>query len=70
MTVKTIKIQDTGKGPKLVADDLQAVLRKIEECHQGSIAGYSISYQDTLGVWHQLSCDGKEAIVRETVSEQ
>jgi len=27
---KTIKIEDTGKGTKPVADDLEAVLRKIE----------------------------------------
>jgi hypothetical protein len=39
MTIKTIKIQDTGKGVKSVAEDLEAVLRKIEGWHQGSIAG-------------------------------
>jgi hypothetical protein len=70
ITVKTIKIQDTGKGLKSVADDLQAVLRKIEGWHQGSIAGYSISYRGTNEVWHQLSWDGKEATVREIASEQ
>jgi hypothetical protein len=30
MTPKTIEIQDTGKGKKSVADDLEAVLLKIE----------------------------------------
>jgi hypothetical protein len=35
---KTVKIQDTGKGKKSVAEDLEAVLRKIEYWHQGSIA--------------------------------
>ena len=39
MTIKTTKIQDTGKGVKSVAEDLEAVLRKIEGWHQGSIAG-------------------------------
>jgi hypothetical protein len=68
MTVKTKTIQDTGKGRKSVADDLQAVLRKIEEWHQGSIANFLISYWDTHGAWHQLSWDGKEATVRETAS--
>jgi hypothetical protein len=29
ITPKTIEIQDTGKGKKSVADDLEAVLRKI-----------------------------------------
>jgi hypothetical protein len=28
MTVKAIKIQDTGKGAKSVAEDLEAVLKK------------------------------------------
>lgn len=59
-----------GKGLKSVADDLQAVLRKIEGWHQGSIAGYSISYRDTHGALHQLSWDGKEATVKEIASEQ
>jgi hypothetical protein len=35
MTPATVKIQDTGKGKKSVADDLEAVLRKIEYWHQG-----------------------------------
>ena len=30
MTVKAIKIQDTGKGTKSVLEDLKAPLRKIE----------------------------------------
>ena len=46
MTVKAIKIQDTGKGKKSVAGDPGAVLRKIERWHQGSIAAYFISYRD------------------------
>jgi hypothetical protein len=61
ITVKTIKIEDTGKGARSVGDDLEAVLRKIEGWHQGSIAGFLISYRDTKGAWHQVSWDGKEA---------
>ena len=38
MTLNVIKIQDTGKGAKSVAEDLEAVLRKIEYWHQGSVA--------------------------------
>jgi hypothetical protein len=64
ITVKTITIQDTGKGKKSVADDLEAVLRKIEVWHQGSISGFVIRYRATNGAWHQLSWDGKEATVR------
>ena len=40
MDVKAIKIQDTGKGAKSMAEDLQAVLREIEGWHQGSITGF------------------------------
>jgi hypothetical protein len=65
MTVKEIKIHDTDKGLKSVADDLEAVLMKIEGWHQGSIAGFLISYRGTDGVWHQLSWDGKEATEKE-----
>jgi hypothetical protein len=52
MTLDIIKIQDTGKGRKSVADDLKTVLRKIEGWHQGLIAGYRISYRDTQGLEH------------------
>lgn len=61
MGPKTIKIEDTGKGTKPVADDLEAVLRKIEAWHQGSICGLLISYRHTNGLWHEISWDGKEA---------
>jgi hypothetical protein len=59
--VKTIKIEDTGKGLKSVADELEAVLKKIEEWHQGSISGFAIGYRDRDGAWHELSWDGKKA---------
>jgi hypothetical protein len=61
ITVKTIEIRDTGRGTEAVADDLEAVLRKIEGWHQGSISGFHISYRDIQGSWHQVSWDGKEA---------
>jgi hypothetical protein len=48
MVLNVVKIQDTENGKKSVADDLEAVLRKIENWHQGSIAGYGIIY---LAVW-------------------
>jgi hypothetical protein len=35
MVLDVVKIQDTGKGEKSVADDLEAVLKKIEDWHQG-----------------------------------
>ena len=46
-----------------MADGLEAVLRKIEDWHQGSIAGYRISFQDTEGHEHDVEWDGKEAQV-------
>lgn len=70
MNLNVVKIQDTGKGLKSVADDLEAVLGKIEGWHQGSIAGFVISYRDTHGFWHELSWDGKEATTREISSER
>ena len=69
MDVKTIKIEDTGKGTKSVADDLEAVLRKIEEWHQGSIAGYRTSFRDAEGSWHQIAWDGKKASEKEVSPE-
>ena len=64
-TVNTIEIQDTGKGKKAVADDLEAVLRKIEQWHQGSIARFRISYRSTQGTEHSVEWDGKMARVSE-----
>jgi hypothetical protein len=40
----TITITDTGKGKLSVANDIEAVLRKIEFWHQGSIASFKITY--------------------------
>jgi hypothetical protein len=61
MTPDAVKIQDSGKGKKSVADDLEAVLRKIEHWHQGSIARYRISYRSTQGTEHLVDWDGKTA---------
>ena len=58
-----VEIQDTGKGKKSVADDLKAVLRKIENWHQGSIARYHVSYWSTQGTEHLVEWDGKMARV-------
>jgi hypothetical protein len=63
MTVNAIKIQDTGKGAKTVAEDLEAVLRKIETWHQEPVAGFRIIYRDTEGNEHPIQWDGKVARV-------
>jgi hypothetical protein len=64
MNLDVVKIRDTGRGAKSVADDLEAVSRKIESWHQGSIAGYRISFQDAQSTWHTVDWDGKEAQIR------
>jgi hypothetical protein len=61
ITPKTVKIQDTGKGKKSVAEGLEAVLRKIKYWHQGSIARYRITYQSTQGTEHLVEWDGERA---------
>jgi hypothetical protein len=69
ISVKAIKIQDTGKGAKSVSEDLEAVLRKIETWHQGSIAGYRIMCWDAGGYWDGCEWDGQHArffAIRET----
>ena len=63
ITPVTVEILDTGKGKKAVADDLEAVLRRIEYWHQGSIARYRISYRSSLGAEHFIEWDGKMARV-------
>jgi hypothetical protein len=63
ITPVAVQIQDTGKGKKSVAEDLEAVLRKIEYWHQGSIARYRISYRSTRGTEHSIEWNGKMARV-------
>jgi len=57
----TISITDTGKGRLSVTNDIEAVLRKIEYWHQGSIAGFKILYRDEHGVWGGIRWDGEKA---------
>jgi hypothetical protein len=61
ITPNTIEIQDTGKGKKSVADELEAVLRKIEYWHQGSIACTASTYRSAQGTEHLLEWDGQTA---------
>ena len=63
MAPRTVTIQDTGKGKKSVADDLEAVSLKIEYWHQGSIARYQISYVSAQGTEHLIEWDGRAARV-------
>jgi hypothetical protein len=58
----TISITDTVKGRRSVTNDIQAVLRKIEYWHQGSIAGFKIMYCDENGVWDGVRWDGRHPV--------
>jgi hypothetical protein len=62
ITPNTISITDTGKGRRSVTNDIEAVLRKIEYWHQGSIAAFKIMlYRDENGVWNGVRWDGQTA---------
>ena len=61
ITPTTISITDTGKGSRSVTNDIEAVLRKIEYWHQGSISGFKIMYRNENGVWDGIRWDGQTA---------
>ena len=54
-----ISITDTGLGSHSVFEDIEAVLRKIEYWHQGSITAFKIMCRDGKGFWHRVRRDGK-----------
>jgi hypothetical protein len=49
ITPTTLVITDTGRGTKSVADDLEAVLQRIEHWHQGSVAHLKLTVIDPAG---------------------
>jgi hypothetical protein len=59
ITPSTATIIDTTLGKLSVTKDIDAVLRKIEHWHQGSIAGFKIMYRDEHGVWNGVRWNGK-----------
>jgi len=56
-----ISISDTGLGSHSALEDIEAVLRKIEHWHQGSIAKFKIMCRDGKGFWHRVRWDGETA---------
>ena len=56
-----ISIFDTGVGSRPVTEDIEAVLRKIEYWHQGSISSFKIMCRDGKGFWHGVRSDDKTA---------
>src|SRR5215813_5565875 len=59
ITPTLISITDTGLGSLPVIEDIQAVLRKIEHWHQGSISSFKIMCRDGKGFWHRIHWEGK-----------
>jgi len=59
ITPAVISITDTGLGNCSVTEDIEAVLRKIEYWHQGSISSFKIMCRDGKGFWHGVRWDGK-----------
>jgi hypothetical protein len=62
LNLDVVRIEDTGKGAKSVADDLEAVLHKIEGWNQDEIAGYGFSYNRAQGIKH-VEWSGQKARV-------
>jgi hypothetical protein len=54
-------IIDTTLGTRSVTNDLENVLCKIEDYHQGSIRGFKIMYRDSDGFWDGGNWDGQRA---------
>ena len=59
ITPAMISITDTGLGKCPVIEDIEAVLRKIEHWHQGSIAKFKIMCRDGKGFWDRIRRNGK-----------
>ena len=59
MTPAMISITDTGLSSRSVIEDIEAVLRKVEYWHQGSISSFKIMCWDGKGFWHRVRRDGK-----------
>ena len=61
ITPAVISITDTGLGKCSVTEDIEAVLRKIEYWHQGSISSFKIMRRDGKGFWDEVHWDGTTA---------
>jgi hypothetical protein len=58
-----IEIADTGRGRLSVSEDLEAVIRRLEYWHMGSLTGFKISCRDQNGTLHEVEWDGQRAVV-------
>jgi hypothetical protein len=48
ITPTTLIVTDTGRGTKSVAEDMEAVLRRIEHWHHGSVGHLELTVVDAL----------------------
>ena len=55
-----IKIVDLNLGSNSVTNDVERVLRKIEQWQPGLIARCSIMYRDSMGYWDGIEWDRQE----------
>jgi len=58
-----IEIADTGRGRLSVTEDLEAVMRRLEYWHMGSLSGFKISCRSQNGTRHEVKWDGRRALV-------
>jgi hypothetical protein len=58
-----IEIVDTGRGRLSVTEDLEAVMRRLEYWHMGSLTGFKIRCRDQNGTRHEVEWDGQRAVV-------
>ena len=59
ITPTMISITGTGLGSCPVIEEIEAVLRKIEYWHRGSIVKFKIMCRDGKGFWHAVRWEGK-----------
>jgi len=59
----TITITDTTLGRLSVTKDIDAVLRKFEHWHQGSIAAFKIMYRDENGARNDVRWNGQRVSI-------
>ena len=65
-----IEIVDTGRGRLSVTEDLEAVMRRLEYWHMGSLSGFKITCRDQNGTWHEVKWDGRRALVSPAAIEK
>jgi hypothetical protein len=63
ITPAVISITDTGLGKCSILENIEAVLRKVEHWHQGSIAKLQIMCRDGKEFWHRVRWDDETASV-------